>query len=140
MFNEAVEDPGAHSPADLHATYEGMVVEAVESVGTETAAAESGVEEETIAALLAGESPELTLEEAAALLALDSEESADDTVYIARDALLMGMTTAVLDVESLSAGIDGEMSGREIQAKVEGRFPMTLREFARIHQYIGTRS
>jgi hypothetical protein len=46
----------------------------------------------------------------------------------------------VVDVDSLSAGIDGELSGREIQAKVEGRFPITLREFARIHQFLDERS
>lgn len=140
MFNEAVEDPGTHTPADLYAAYEAMLVEAVESVGVERAVAESGVEESTVEALLAGESPELTLEEGAALLALDVEASAEDVVAISRDALLMGMTTAVVDVDSLSAGIDGEMSGREIQAKVEGRFPITLREFARIHQFLDERS
>jgi len=140
MFHEAVEDPGARTPEDLYAAYERMLVEAVESVGAERAAADSGVDRETVDALLAGEAPELTLEEGAALLALDAAEDAEDIVLVSRDALLMGMTTAVLDVDSLSAGIDGELSGREIQAKVEGRFPVTLREFARIHQYIGTRS
>ena len=140
MFNEAVENPGAHTPADLYAAYEAMLVETVESVGAETASVESGVDEKTVRALLAGEGPELTLEEGAALLALDGEVSADDIVAVDRDALLMGMTTAVVDVDSLSAGIDGELSGREIQAKVEGRFPMTLREFARIHQFLDERS
>jgi hypothetical protein len=140
MFHEAVDDPGARTPEDLYAAYERMLVEAVESVGAERAAADSGVDPETVDALLAGEAPELTLEEGAALLALDATEDAEDIVIVSRDALLMGMTTAVLDVDSLSAGIDGELSGREIQAKVEGRFPITLREFARIHQYIGTRS
>ena len=140
MFHEAVEDPGARTPAALYEAYEAMLVDAVESVGVERAVAESSVDEATVEALLAGESPELTLEEGAELLALDGEMSADDVVYVSRDALLMGMTTAVVDVDSLSAGIDGEMSGREIQAKVEGRFPMTLREFARIHQFLDERS
>jgi hypothetical protein len=139
MFHEAVETPGNHSPESLHEAYEMMIVEAVKTVGTDTAVAESGVDRSVIEELLAGESPELTLEQGAALVAADSEESADDIVYLARDALLMGMTTAVLDVESLAAGIDGEMDGREIQAKVEGRFPISLREFARLHQYISTR-
>jgi hypothetical protein len=139
MFHEAVEDPGARTPEDLYAAYERMLVEAVESVGAERAAADSGVDREAVDALLAGETPELTLEEGAALLALDADKEAEDIVLVSRDALLMGMTTAVLDVDSLSAGIDGELSGREIQAKVEGRFPIMLREFARIHQYIGTR-
>jgi hypothetical protein len=139
MFHEAVETPGDYSPEALHEVYEMMMTEAVETVGADTAVAESGVDRSVVEELLAGESPELTLEQGAALVAVDSEESADDVVYLARDALLMGMTTAVLDVESLAAGIDGEMDGREIQAKVEGRFPISLREFARLHQYISTR-
>lgn len=140
MFHDAVDDPGSLSHDDLHAEYEALVLATVESAG-DGAAAEAGVDAEMVEALLAGESPELTLEDAAALLALDAENPDADTVLaLARDDLMMGMSNAVLDVEALSAGIDGEMEPRELQAKVEGRFPMTLREFARVKQYIGTRA
>jgi hypothetical protein len=54
----------------------------------------------------------------------------------ARDLLLMGMSSAVLDVEAVAAGIDDAMEPKEIQQKVEGRHPMTLDEFARLHAYI----
>jgi hypothetical protein len=52
----------------------------------------------------------------------------------------MGMTNAVLDVEALAAEADGALEAREIQSKVEGRFPMTLREFALLHATIQARS
>ena len=122
MFHDAVDDPGDHSTDELYERYEALVVAAAERVGAAEASERSGVDRGTVEALLAGESPELTLEEAAALLALD------------RDALLMGMTTAVVDVEALARGVDGDLEARELQAKVEGRFPMTLREFADVHR------
>jgi hypothetical protein len=52
----------------------------------------------------------------------------------------MGMTTAVLDVEAVESGIAGELEAREIQSKVEGRFPMTLREYALLHRFIESRT
>jgi hypothetical protein len=136
MFHDAVDDPGDHSTDELYERYEALVVAAAERVGAAEASERSGVDRGTVEALLAGESPELTLEEAAALLALDAEVDADTIVAVDRDALLMGMTTAVVDVEALARGVDGDLEARELQAKVEGRFPMTLREFADVHRYL----
>jgi hypothetical protein len=138
MFHDVVENPGDHSHEALYAEY-GTRLRAAAEGDPETATAAVG--EEAVDALLAGESPELTLEEGAALLALDPDTpDADTVVALSRDALMMGMSNAVLDVEALSAGLDGEMEPRELQAKLEGRFPMTLREFARIHAYIAGRT
>lgn len=142
MFHDAVEDPGSVSPEELYAAYESQLVDAVDAAGVETATERSGVDRERVEALLdGGEAPELTLEEGADLLALSADEPDPDTIVaLAQDALMMGMSNAVLDVEALSAGLDGELEPRELQAKIEGRYPITLREFARIHQYIGTRT
>jgi len=139
MFHDAVEDPGDHAADELYDRYEAMLVAAVEVAGAAEASERSGVDRETVDALLAGESPELTLEEAASLLALDAEEDADTLLALDRDALLMGMTSAVVDVEALARGVDGDLEARELQAKVEGRFPMTLREFADVHRYLQAR-
>ncbi|MEF8841648.1 MAG: DUF5791 family protein [Haloarculaceae archaeon] len=139
MFHDAVEDPGGHATDELYDRYEAMLVAAVEGVGAAEASERSAVDRETVDALLAGESPELTLEEAASLLALDVEEDADTIVALDRDALLMGMTNAVVDVEALARGVDGDLEARELQAKVEGRFPMTLREFADVHRFLEAR-
>ena len=139
MFHEAVEDPEDHSVEELYDRYEALLVETVERVGAAEASERSGVDRGTVDALLAGESPELTLEEAAALLALDVEEGADTIVALDRDALLMGMTNAVVDVETLARGVESDLEARELQAKVEGRFPMTLREFADVHRFLRAR-
>ncbi|WP_255150671.1 DUF5791 family protein [Halorarius halobius] len=140
MFHELADAPGERTPEELYAAYEAELVAVIEDVGVEAVAAESGVDPETLRALVDGESPELELEDAAAVLAVGVEESADDVTVLSRDALLMGMTNAVYDVEALSRELDGELEPREIQSKVEGRFPMTLREFALLHATIQERT
>mgnify|MGYP006295279829 CR=1 FL=1 len=139
MFHDVVDDPGEYSADELYERYESLLIETVERAGAAEASERSGVDRATVDALLAGESPELTLEEAAALLALDVEEDPETIVALDRDALLMGMTNAVVDVESLARGVDGDLEARELQAKVEGRFPMTLREFADVHRFLRDR-
>lgn len=137
MFHEVADEPGEHTPEELYERYETELVDVVESRGVDAVAEESGVDAETLRELLEGEAPELTLEEGASILAvLEGTPDAETIATMARDVLLMGMTTAVLDVEAVESGIEGELEAREIQSKVEGRFPITLREFALLHQYI----
>ena len=143
MFHEISDDPGARTPAELRELYEAELLAVVDRHGVETVAAASDVDEATLRALQDGDSPELELElEAAAsvLAVADDAPDADTIATISRDALLMGMTTAVLDVEAVESGLDGELEAREIQSKVEGRFPMTLEEFALLHRYIESRT
>lgn len=140
MFHEVADEPGELTPDELYALFEAELVDAIETVGVEEVAAEADVDVETVEAFADGESPELTLEEAAAIAAvLDEHPAAADIVALSRDALMIGMSNAVLDVEAISSGVDGELEPREIQAKVEGRFPITLREFALLHQFIQER-
>lgn len=137
MLHEVADNPGNRTPAELHELYCAALIAVAEEYGIETVAARSGVDTEKLRELLDGDSPELTLEEAAAILAVP--EDAPDAKTIAaidRDELLMGMTTAVLDVEAVESGVNGELEAREIQSKIEGRYPMSIRDFALLHQYI----
>ena len=137
MLRDEFETPGQRDPDDLRAAYERVLVETIEAVGVEEVAAASGVDSETLRALVDGESPDVTLEDAAAIVATDPDRpDADFVVADARDILLMGMSTAVLDVDALESGIDGQMEAKELQQKMEGRFPMTIGEYAVLHQYI----
>jgi hypothetical protein len=141
MFHEVADDPGEQTPEELYGRYEAELREAVDGRGVDEVASESEVDAATLRALLAGEAPELTLEEAASVLAvLEERPDAETIATLSRDALLMGMTTAVLDVEAVESGIAGELEAREIQSKVEGRFPMTLREYALLHRFIESRT
>jgi hypothetical protein len=137
MLHEVADDPGSHTPEELYERYEAELVAAVESHGVEAVAEESGIEPERLQALLDGETPEFTLEDAAAILAVLSDAPDAETIAtLVRDDLMMGMSMAVLDVEAVESGIGGQLEAKEIQSKIEGRFPMTLRELAVLHQYI----
>jgi hypothetical protein len=140
MLRGEFEDAGERSPAALQRAYEAQLVETIDSVGVDRVVAETDLDRETVEALVDEASPELELTDAAAIIALEEgRPSADAVAAEARDILLMGMTTAVLDVETLASGIDGQLEPKEIQQKVEGRFPMTLREYALLHQFIAQR-
>jgi hypothetical protein len=140
MLYDAVEDPGALTADELRAAYEDELRSVVDDLGVTTVAEESGVDEETLAALLAGESVDLTLSEAAAVLAVaDETRTADDVALEVRDHLLMGMTTAVLDVDTIASSVDLDFDGKEVQQALEGRMPMRLGELAALHQYIAER-
>jgi len=137
MLRDEFETPGERDPEELHAAYEQVLAETVETQGIDAVAEATAVDESTLEALVDGESPELTLEDAAAILATDPDRpDADFIVADARDILLMGMSTAVLDVEAIQSGINGQLEAKEIQQKVEGRYPITLGEYAVLHQFI----
>jgi hypothetical protein len=137
MLRDEFEAVGDCDSDDLLAAYEAVLTDVIESQGIETVATETGIDEATLSALVAGDSPDLTLEEAAAVLATDPDRpDADFLVADARDILMMGMSTAVLDVEAIQSGIDSELEAKEIQQKVEGRHPMTIAEYALLHGFI----
>ena len=137
MLRDEFETPGDRDPEDLQASYEQVLAATVDAQGVESVAAETAVDEETLQALAGDESPEVTLEEATAILATDPDRPDEEfLVADARDILLMGMSQAVLDVAAVASGLGGAMEPKEIQQKVEGRYPMTLQEYALLHQYI----
>jgi hypothetical protein len=138
MLQQLVERPGERSAAELHRAYLAALREVVDAVGVEAAAAGSGVDEQRIAALADGEDVDLSLPEAAGILAAQEDAPADALAAEARDHLLMGMTTAVLDVDTVAANVE-EMGATGIQQRIEGRAGMTLEEFATIHAFIASR-
>lgn len=141
MLYDAADEPGTLSPRQLHDAYEAELRSTIGSHDTETVATETGVSTETIDALVGGESPSLTLSEAAAILAVDGDgRDADAIVQEVRDHLLMAMTTGVVDVDTIASNIDHDLSGQEVQQAIEGRIPMTLAELAAIHNYLAGRN
>ncbi|WP_416838936.1 DUF5791 family protein [Haloferax sp. DFSO52] len=137
MLYDAVANPGTVTVDELRAAYEDEVREAVAATGTTTAADAANVSEET----LSNGVLELTLEQAASILALaDGYPDADAIVWEFRDHLLMGMTTGILDVDTLASEVDLDLSGQEIQQAIEGRTAATLDELAAIHHVIAVRN
>jgi hypothetical protein len=137
MLRGKFDSAGEQSADELRVAYESRLVDTIEKVGAATVGERVDIDEDTISDLRAGESPELTLETATEILATDPEQpDAESLRAEARDILLMGMSIAVLDVEAVASGIDDAMDPKEIQQKAEGRFPMTLEEYALVHSYI----
>jgi len=140
MLYDTVDEPGTLSPRQLHDAYEEELRTVIDAHGAERVADETGLSAETLAALADGDSPTLTLSEAASVLAVDADLDADSIVQEVRDHLLMGMTTGVLDVDTIASNVDLDLSGQEIQQAIEGRIRLTLAELAAIHNYVAGRN
>ncbi|MBB6645901.1 DUF5791 family protein [Halobellus ruber] len=141
MLYDAADDPGDLTPDALREAYETQLRSVVDAVGAETAAAESGVDPDRVRALAEGPVPDLSVEDAAAVLALDDDRpDAESIVLELRDHLLMAMTTGVVDVDTLAASVDLDLSGQEVQQALEGRTGMTLAQLAAIHRFLAARN
>ena len=146
MFHEVVEgdasgDAGdAASADDLLAAFEAMLHDAAATADREALTEEAGVSESTARAVVSGDISSVTVTDGAAVLAAaDADRDADAVVAEVRDHLLMGMTTAVLDVDAIAARIDADLTGQEVQQALEGRTPMTLGQLAEVMSVIERR-
>lgn len=137
MFHELVEKPGEYTPEELYESYLDELQQRITSTDLEEIAEATELDRNTLRGIVEGDNVEVTLSDAASILAAtDGNLEAEEVEAIARDDLLLGMSMAVLDVERISSGLGGELEPREIQSKTEGRFPMTLQEYALLKQYI----
>lgn len=147
MFHEVVaegaagaeSDTGEVTAARLLASFETLVSEAVAEAGRDRIVEETGIDGESLDAAAGGEIEGLRLEEGAAILAVPADRDGDAVVAEVRDHLLMGMATAVLDVDTIAAAIDADLTGQEVQQALEGRAPMTLGQLAEIMTVIERR-
>ncbi|RLM94449.1 hypothetical protein D3D02_00220 [Halobellus sp. Atlit-38R] len=141
MLYDAAEEPATLTPEALREAYEAQLRAVVTDVGVETAAADSGVDADTVEALADGTVPDLSVADAAAILALDeARPDAEAIVLELRDHLLMAMTTGVVDVDTIAANVDLGLSGQEVQQALEGRTTMTLEQLAAIQQFLAERN
>jgi len=137
MLRAEFPDAGEQSPEALLGAYESVLAGTVESVGVVTVVESGGLDHDIVEKVADGDASNLTLGDAAAVLGTDPDRPDAETIQMdAQDILLMGMTTAVMDVEALASGIDSQLEPKEIQQKIEGRYPMTLSEYALLHSYI----
>jgi hypothetical protein len=129
----------------LRAEYAADLAAAVDAAGVDAAADHTGLDPATLEAVLAagdgGELPDLSLEEAAAVQALEEgAPDAETVVEIGCDNLLLGMSMAVLDVETLASELELDRSPKELQQKLERRAPMTFEEYVAVqHAVVGRR-
>ncbi|ELY51572.1 DUF5791 family protein [Natronococcus jeotgali] len=127
--------------ADLRAEYDDQLASIVDRRGLETVAERTSADRDALEALLAGESPALSLEAAAEIQALeDGEPDAETIETMACEHLLLGMTTAVLDVDAVESHLELDLDAKEIQQKIERRAPMSFEEYVRLQHVIAGRA
>lgn len=114
--------------------YRAAVIEVVES--DNTLATETGLDESTIESARSADAEAVSLEVAAVILGQAEGMGPETAKATVRDHLLLAMSGAVMDVEALARAVDADLEPGEVQAKVEGRLPMTLDEYARLHHTI----
>ncbi|WP_435074972.1 DUF5791 family protein [Halorubrum sp. HHNYT27] len=151
MFHEVVEggtvsrDAGAALDRDevtstaLLAAFEALLSESVVEAGPERVADETGIDDASIEAVAAGDVGGLSVTDGAAIVGVTADRDAETIVAELRDHLLMGMATAVLDVDTIAAGIDADLTGQEVQQALEGRAEMTLEQLAEVMAVIERR-
>lgn len=133
-------DPADHGARSLRDAYERSLRDAIETTGVPETVEATGLDRETVEAIAADGSDGITLTEAAAILATVDDRDADALAADARDRLLLSMSNAVMDVDALARRLDGDLLAKELQAKIEGRHPMTLAEYANVQAAIAGES
>lgn len=92
-------------------------------------------------ALASNDPAAITLAQAANILAIDDDRLDDRAIEAElRDRLLIGMSTAVLDVDRLATQIALDRSPKELQQRIEGRESLSLLEYAHIRSAIAART
>ncbi|MFW5974031.1 MAG: DUF5791 family protein [Natrialbaceae archaeon] len=133
----AAVDASGHDAATLYRAFQERLGETIERIGEDAVVEGTDLDGETVTALTSGPDwPVLTLAEVAAVLALEGGREADAIAAEARDRLLLDLSNAVLDVEALSEGLGRTASPKELQAKMEGRHPMTLADYAELRAFV----
>ncbi|UIP01164.1 DUF5791 family protein [Halobaculum sp. CBA1158] len=139
MLYDALADPTGATPADLLDAYAAELADALADDDPATVAETVGVDEATVETMAGGD-PEavadVRLADAAAVLERVEGVPAHDIAHEVRDHLMMGMVTAILDVDTIAAEIDADLTGQEVQQALEGRTRLTLGELADIQALV----
>lgn len=148
MFHEIVDDRAtgaadagddAVTAATLLASFEALVSGAAAEAGHDRLVDETELDGATLERAAAGDVADLSIADGAAVVAVTRDYDADTIVAEVRDHLLMGMAMAVLDVDTIAASIDADLTGQEVQQALEGRTSMTFEQLAEIMAIIENR-
>ena len=121
------------SPRELRTAYDDELARIVREVDGEAVGKTTSVDRDEIETLLEGGSPDLSLTGAAEIASLaEGAPDAETIVVEACEHLLLGMSMAVLDVESLASHLDLDLEPKEIQQKIERRAPMSFDEYVHL--------
>ncbi|MFB6244235.1 MAG: DUF5791 family protein [Halobaculum sp.] len=139
MLQDTVPETANPTPDEVQSAYADRLAAVVDEHGVETVAEESGLDESTVAQFSDGEVGDATLSDAAAVFAVDGHDAAAVTSEI-RDDLMMGLSTAILDVDTVAVEIDSDLDGKDVRQALEGQIRLRLDELAEIQALIRSRS
>lgn len=132
--------PG-NSPDTLYQRYLEELRSILQAVNAENRATEIELDDDVVTALVQGEDVSVTLSEVVEIWALQTDAVEPDQLLAeTRHDLMLSMSNAVTNIDAVAGDLDADLSPNEIQAKLEGRLPMTLYEFAVFKQYFTDRS
>ncbi len=137
-FTDAV-DPDETTLDSLIARYADRLIAVAGSIDRSAVTDSAAVDEAAVRAAESGDVEQLSVTAAVTLLAIEDGIDPDGAVASVRDHLLLTMSGAMIDVEALARAVEADMEPGEIQAKVEGRHPMTVDEYARLQHAIARR-
>ena len=133
MIYDALAEPAGSTPGDLLEAYAAELAAALDGADPAAIAAEIDVDESAVTAMAAGDADAIAavhLADAAAVLEREEGVPAEDIAFEVRDHVMMEMVTAILDVDTIAAEIDADLTGQEVQQALEGRTRLTLGELA----------
>ena len=140
MLHTVADEIDTLSSTSLLDGYADRLATVLAEVGRDTVAKKTELNGETLSAVADGDVDALSLTDAAAILGLaEGYPDSEAIVLETRDHLLMGMTTAVLDVDAVAAELAVNLTGQEVQQAIEGRATLTLDELAAIQAVIDSR-
>ncbi|ESP88861.1 DUF5791 family protein [Candidatus Halobonum tyrrellensis] len=140
MLYDAVADDDEVTRETLLAAYAAELSAVVDARGVESVVEATALDRATVEAVVAGDVADLRLAEASEILSLAEGIAAEDVTAEVRDHLMLGMTTAILDVDTIAAEIDADLTGQEVQQAIEGRTRLTLGELAEMQALVDERS
>lgn len=139
MLYDELENPDELTPGELRDRYEAELDDVITTVGADRVSQATGIDPEAVTTIGTGDAADLDLRDAAAILSLaDDAPGTDAILREVRDRLLLQMSSAMLDVDTVARELDLDLSPNEVQGKIEGRLPMTLGEYALLHQFIAS--
>ena len=136
MLYDAHGAPEGATREDLLGAYAEELGGIVAERGVDDTVDATGLDPATVEAIVAGDVADLRLAEAAEVLALAEDAPAADLAFEVRDHLMMEMVTAILDVDTIAANIEPDLTGQEVQQALEGRTRLTLGELAAIQAFV----
>ena len=125
------------SPAELRAEYEDDLERIIERTGVDKVSLLTGIDQKQLESIGTDGSPSLSLEDAAQIQAQGTDDPDPETIEtMACEHLLLGMSTAVLDVDAVESELEIDLDAKEIQQKIERRAPMSFDEYVHLQHVI----